>query len=195
MRFEHQESRYSRYGRISKAQRGRLVIYVVLLVGVLVAMYALREQSWLSSFEKAQARAKATGKPIMAFFYVEENAECRRMEKETLANKAVRAEARKFVCVRLDGKTHPALAERYIMVDVYPSVAFISPDGELVRTVLNRRSPEEFLVEMRAALQPREPTDVPPEQPTPADQTEPGELDEDPTLPPKNAEPSRGDAE
>ena len=195
MRFEHGESRYSRYARISRGQRGRLVIYAVLLVGVLVAMYALRQQLWLSSFEKALARAKATDKPIMAFFYVEGNAECRRMDNEVFADKDVRAEARKFVWVRLDGKAQPALVERYLIVDVYPSVAFISPDGELMRTVLNRRSPEEFLGEMRAALQPREPTDVPPEQPTPADQTEPGELDEDPTLPPKNAEPSRGDAE
>jgi len=195
MRFEHGQSRYGRYARVSKAQRGRLVIYVVLLVGVLVAMYALRGQSktgpikWLANFEKAQAQAKSDGKPIMAFFYVEGNAECQRMENETFADKDVRAQAQKFVCVRLDGKARPELVKRYLMVEVYPSVAFISPDGGPVWTVLNRWPPEDFLGEMQAALQPRKPPDIPPGQ------ADADELTESPTLPPKNAEPSRGGAE
>ncbi len=200
MRFEHhEESRYSRYSRISKAQRGRIVIYAVLLIVVLAVMYILAQRAkpgpiaWLPSFEEALAQAKAANKPIMAFFFAEGNAECRRMDDETFTDKAVRAEARTFVCVRLDGKAHPELVKRYLMVAVYPSVAFISSDGKPVLAVLNHRAPEDFLGEMQAALQPREPSPSPSEPS--GTETEREALTESPSLLPRNAEPSRGDAE
>ena len=197
MRFEHGQSRYSRYARVSRAQRGRLVIYAVLLVAVVAAMFALRQKrpgpiEWLLTFEEASARAKADGKPIMAFFYAEGNENCRRMERETFADEAVRAEARHFVCVRLDGNAHPDLVKRYLVI-AYPAVAFISPSGERLPVILDYRSPEQFVREMQDVLNPEKLPPVPADQRTTAENGQ--ELTESPRLPPKNAEPSRGDAE
>ena len=191
MRFEHGQSRYSRYARVSRAQRGRLVIYAVLLVAVVAAMIALRNRGrptgqqqktgpieWLVTFEEATARAQADGKLIMAFFYVEGNENCRRMELETFADETIRAEAGNFVCVRVHGEVYPDLVKRYYVL-TYPAVAFISPGGEPLPVIFDYRTPGNFLNEMGRAL----------------DRWKRGSLTESPSLPPKSAEPSRGEAE
>ena len=178
MRFEHSDSRYSRFARASKTQHRRLLMYGVLLAAVVVAMFALRNRGrqieWLPTFEEATARAQADGKPIMAFFYVDGNENCRRMDRETFADKTVRAEARNFVCVRIDGAAHPDLAERFLAAG-YPAIAFISPEGVLVQAELNNREPQELTDSMRGAL----------------DRWKRRALTESPSLPPRTAEPTR----
>lgn len=199
MRFEHGESRYSRYGRASSAMGKRLVIYVVLLVGVIAGMVMLQRKAkspnqqaepieWLLTFDEATAQAKAKNLPIMAYFFDEGNEVCRRMDAVTFAHPAVRAEARKFICVRIDGPAHPELVERYLAI-VYPAVAFISPSGERLPVILNYRTPKEMIGEMREVLAPREP------EPAATGEAGAGPLEESPSLPPRNAEPSRGAAE
>jgi len=192
VRFEGERSKYSRYARASRAQSKRLAIYAVLLVVVVAAMIALRGKSgritWLVTFEEATAQAKAQDKPIMLYFFVEGDEACARMDNVTFADRAVRAEAAKFVCVRLSAEAEPDLAERYYAVGC-PAVAFISPGGELIRTMLNEREPGKFLDEMQQALTPRKPT--PEREAMPDDE----QLAESPGLKPRNAEPSRGEAE
>ena len=207
MKFEHSD--YGRrYRGVSKFQKSRLLIYGVALAAVVFAMLQLRQCSpppsapkagpieWVLTLDEARARAKAVGKPIMAFFFVEGNEACRRMETETFAADVVRAEAQDFVCVRLDGTAHPQLVKRYLVI-VYPAVVLIPPGGEPY-VVLNYRTPIELVREMRDALKPREAIPVSLEQPTgdeagnDADRHEP---EESPILPPRPAEPSRGDAE
>jgi thiol:disulfide interchange protein len=207
MRFDHGESRYSRYTRAPTAQNKRLVIYVVLLFGVVGAMIAFRHKAatppssqagpieWLLTFEEATARAEAKNTPIMAYFFAEDNAACQRMDVVTFADPTVRAEARKFICVRIDGATHPELVERYLHMNVYPSTAFISPEGELLRAAYNEREPDDLLREMRKALETGTLAPAPTEQPVAGNEPESGGLDESPSLPPRNAEPSRGAAE
>ena len=203
MRFEGERSKYSRYARTSRAQSKRLAIYAVLLVVVIAAMILLRERvrsteeqptveaiEWLLTFEQATAQAEASGKPIMLFFFAEGDEACARMDNVTFADPDVRAEAAELVCVRLSAKAEPELAERCYAVGC-PAVAFISPSGTLVQTMLNEREPDRFLEEMREALE-RART-MPDEQPTtPGDDQE---LAESPGLEPRNAEPSRGEAE
>jgi len=193
VRFEEERSRYSRYARASRSQSKRLVIYAVLLVAVVVAMIALRSRfgriEWLLTFEEATAKAEATGKPIMLYFFAEGDEACARMDKVTFADRAVRAEAAKFVCVRVDGKAEPELTIRYYALGC-PAVAFISPDGELLLTVLNEREPDALLEKMRQVLEP--PRAVSAEQPPAASDLEPAES---PGLAPRNAEPSRGESE
>ena len=201
MQFEGERSKYSRYARASRPQSKRLVIYAVLLVAVVAAMIVLRERTrsteqqpkaglieWLLTFKEATARAEANGKPIMLYFFAEGDEACARMDNATFADPAVRAEAAKFICVRLSVKAEPELAERYYAVG-WPAVAFISPGGELLRTMLNEREPDKFLEEMQEALKPRKPT--PDREATPDDE----QLAESPGLGPRNAGPSRGEAE
>jgi thiol:disulfide interchange protein len=178
MRFEHSDSRYSRYARAPKAQSKRLVMYAVLLVAVVVAMIALRNRGrasieWLPTFEEATARAQADGKPIMAFFYVKDNDDCRRMDRETFAHETVRTEAGKFVCVRIDGAAHPELAERFLVAG-HPAVVFISPEGGHIQTELNSRTAQKMVGHMREAL----------------DRWKRRTLSQSPALPPKTAEPA-----
>jgi len=202
VRFEGERSKYSRYARVSRAQSKRLAIYAVLLVAVVAAMIVLRQRGrsteqqpkagpieWLLTFEEATARAEANGKPIMLFFFAEGDEACARIDNVTFADPAVRAEAAKFICVRLNAKAQPELAERCYAVGC-PAVAFISPGGDLLRTMLNEREPDKFLEEMRQALKPQEPTPDPEATPD-----EDHQLAESPSLEPRNAGPSRGEAE
>jgi len=188
MRFDLKQSRYSRYARGAQRQQKRLIIYLVLLVLVVVAMITLRHKdprpahtdarpiTWLTDFETAAARAKVEGKPVMAYFFTEGNAACARMERATFADNAVRTETRKFVCVRINGASDRLLAKRHYVI-IYPSIVFISPGGESY-VVLDYRTPNDLLAEMRRALAPA------------ATGTQPADLIESPTLPPKNAGPS-----
>jgi hypothetical protein len=119
------------------------------------------------------------------------------MQNENFNADLFRAEAQKFVCVRLDGTAHPELVKRYLVI-VYPAVVLIPPGGEPY-VALNYRTPIELVREMRDALKPREVIPISIERPAAGD--EPGndadrdEPEESPALPPRPAEPSRGDAE
>ena len=184
MQFDDKEEpRYSRFAARSKAQHKRLVIYAVLLVVGGGAMLSLRGRThrgitWVASFQEARALAQAEGKPIMAYFYTAGSDDCRRMEQETFADKAVIAESKRFVCVSIDGRADRELAERYFAV-AYPAVAFIGPGGERLPVVINHRTPEQMVDWMQDALQ----------------RWRLSTLTDGDTLPPRNADPSRGDAE
>jgi thiol:disulfide interchange protein len=209
MKFEHRDYA-QRYRGVSKFQKSRLLIYGVALAAIVVAMFQLRQCSapptppkagpieWVLTFEEARARAKLDSKPIMAFFFVEGNEACRRMESEIFTADVVRAQAQKFICVRLDGAAHPELVKRYRAI-VYPAVAFTTPRGEWLRTVPYPQSPEHLVDEMREALKPQDLIPVSLEPSAGGDEAddEPGpeQPEESPALPPRPAEPSRGDAE
>ncbi|MBN1917988.1 MAG: thioredoxin family protein [Verrucomicrobia bacterium] len=184
MRFDDGESRYSRYARRSQTQQKRLIIYIVVLVGVLVAMFALKRGrssiDWAPSFEAAKARASAEDKPILAFFYMGDSEDCQRMARDTFGDPAVRARAAGFVCVRLDAEAHPETAKRCLVnVLDYPAVAFLSPAGERLLVFWGDRDPRHMLREMDTAME----------------EWQLSRIVESPSLPPRSAEPSRGDAD
>jgi hypothetical protein len=188
MRFDDGDSRYSRYARRARPQQKRLVIYAVLLVAVIAAMFMLNRRGnrppaaieWLPSFDEAEARALAQDKPLLAFFYAGDDEACQRMARDTFGDPAVRARAVDFVCVRLDGNAHPELAKRCLLsVLDYPAVAFLTPAGERLLVFWGGRDPKRMLHEMDTAMQ----------------EWQRGRLTESPSLPPRSAGPSRGDAE
>lgn len=184
MRFSNDEPRYSRFAARSKAQQKRIVLYVVLLVAIVIAMYALRGKShartitWVGSFQEARTLAQAEGKPIMAYFYTAGSDDCRRMDQGTFTDPTVVTESRLFVCVAVDGPANPELAKRYLAI-AYPSVAFIGPGGERLPTVLGYRTPEQTVDWMQDALQ----------------RLRLSTITDGETLPPRNAEPARGETE
>ena len=189
MRFDDAESRYSRYGRAGRSLQKRIIIYVVLLVAVIAAMFAMKRRigkeqaasiDWLPSFDAAKARALAEDKPVLVFFYKSADETCRRMARDTFGDPAVRARAAGFVCVRLDGNANLDLAQRclYDVLD-FPAVAFLTPAGERLLVFWGDRDPKRMLQEMATAME----------------GWQRGRLIESPSLPPRSAEPSRGDAD
>jgi thiol:disulfide interchange protein len=183
MQFDDKDQpKYSRYIRRSSAQQKRLVLYAVLLVVVVGVMLTLRGKAhrrieWVASFQEAQALAQAQGKPILAYFYADNSDDCRRMDQETFADRGVIAESQLFVCVRINGPANAELAKSSLAV-AYPSVAFIAPGGERLPVVINYRTPDQMLEWMQDAVRRWRLSTL-----TDAD-----------ALPPKNADPSRGEA-
>jgi hypothetical protein len=188
MRFDDGESKYSRYARRAKPQQRRLVIYAVVLVAVLAAMFLLKRGGpgqaapivWVPSFDEASAMAMAEDRPLLAFFYVDDNDACVRMARETFGDPAVRTNAAKFVCVRVDARLHPETTQRCLQYEFdYPAVAFLTPAGERLIVSWGARDPKRMLQEMDSAM----------------DAWRRGRLTDSPSLPPRNDEPSRGDLE
>lgn len=199
-RIDEKGPRYSRYQQSARSQKIRLILYALALVVVAAVMFSLHGKgesiAWVPTMEEALAQAKAENKPVLVYFYEPGNAACDTMDR-TFTDATVRDETKAFVCVALEGPAHIDLVHRYLRLldydmTVYPAIVFLSPEGERLAVVLDHRSPEELIEEMRGVPQPppKEEDTTTPAAPSPVD-----DLIESPDLAPRNAEPSRGETE
>jgi len=111
--------------------------------------------AWLHDYDAAVERAKAEGRPMILDFWAEWCAACKELDRTVWADPRVRAEAARFVAVKLDG-TEGSDAFNAIAVDRYgivglPTVIFIDPRGrEAPHRVLGAVRPEEMIESLRA---------------------------------------------
>jgi thiol:disulfide interchange protein len=104
------------------------------------------------SWKEAVAKAKAEHKCIFLDAYASWCGPCKTMDREVYVNPAVADYLdRKFVAVRVDMEKGegPALAKKFTSIDGYPSLLFFDGDGQLAKTILGSRSPDEFLQEAK----------------------------------------------
>lgn len=86
------------------------------------------EDTAVATFDAAVAKAKAEGKPVMVDFGADWCIACKELDKYTYVDAAVRADARRFVSIKVDATTEtPGLTElqkRYGIVGL-PTVVFL----------------------------------------------------------------------
>ncbi len=91
----------------------------------------------LSAFDAALAKAKAAHQPVFIDFGAEWCTACKELDKTTFVDAAVRAEAARFVGIKVDATTETpalnAIQERFGVVGL-PTIAFIGSDGVYLDT-------------------------------------------------------------
>jgi thiol:disulfide interchange protein DsbD len=113
---------------------------------------------WLGSEQKALARARDEGRPVIVDFWADWCAACLELDKAAWSDPRVQAEARRFVLLKADGSAtsdmnlsgeFDRLYEKYAVVGM-PTVLFIDARGrELPARILGAISAEEMLRWMR----------------------------------------------
>ena len=125
-------------------------------VGVLGALRGARpvgDFDWSPDFETASLLAKQTHRPLLLEFHTQGCAWCAKMEAETFTDDAVVALSQRFVCVRLDGETEPALRDRYQVME-YPTTVFVDAQGKFLGKLSGYLPPARFLHAEQQILHP-----------------------------------------
>ena len=136
---------------------------ILLTAGVTVAMLGGRVTStdpgvpgvvWMSSHDEAVARARAETRPMLVDFTAEWCLACKELERNTYTEEQVRAEATRFVSVKIDATDMTAeiegLFSRYGILGL-PAVVFVDSTGNILDTprVSGFLPPDRFLALMR----------------------------------------------
>jgi thiol:disulfide interchange protein DsbD len=136
---------------------------VALLVGGIVyatGAAAARERArqaegftWLHSYEEAIALARAERRPVIVDFWAEWCVACKELDRIAWADPAVRAEASRFVAVKVDGTdggpAFDAVSEAYQIAGM-PTVIFLDARGrEVPDRVVGAIGPEVMLDKLR----------------------------------------------
>lgn len=104
------------------------------------------------SFDRALAEAGKSQKLVLVDFFTTWCVPCKRLEKETWNDAAVRAwMADHCIDLRIDAEAEPDLARRY-HVGGYPTILLLKPDGTEIDRLVGFRDAKQFLAEVQAAL-------------------------------------------
>jgi thiol:disulfide interchange protein DsbD len=111
--------------------------------------------TWLKSYPEAIALARAEGRPVIIDFWAEWCVACKELDRIAWADPRVRAEASRFVAVKLDGTDDDALPfqEASAAYDIagMPTVIFLDARGrEVPERVIGAIGADEMLEKLRA---------------------------------------------
>ena len=91
------------------------------------------------------------GMPCLFFFTAEWCTFCHRMADTAFADAAVGLLGQNFVCVLVDADRERDLCA-YFAVTGFPTVEFVSPQGQSLHRLVGQQSPANLVVGMQAAL-------------------------------------------
>ncbi len=92
---------------------------------------------WRTDFDAASAEARASGKPLFAYFTAEWCGPCQGLKRTTWADKSVNAALANYVPVKVDVDRYQSLAARYQTTGI-PRFIIMDADG----TVKKASEPE-----------------------------------------------------
>jgi thiol:disulfide interchange protein DsbD len=109
--------------------------------------------TWLHDYDAAVRLARAEGKPMIVDFWAEWCAACQELDRRVWSDPAVRAEASRFVAVKVDGTKGDdpfyAVASPY-GIEGLPTVVLLDPRGrEAPERVLGLVPPQEMIARLR----------------------------------------------
>jgi thioredoxin-like negative regulator of GroEL len=98
------------------------------------------------SFDAALARARAESKPLIVDVYATWCSPCKEMEEKVFPRAEVGAAARPYLALRIDAEKGegPAVYKRY-HVTGYPTLLFLTPEGEEIDRVFGSVPPDELV--------------------------------------------------
>lgn len=91
-------------------------------------------------------------KPVLVDFYTDWCGWCKKLDAETYGNETVAALLNEsFICLKVDAEEHVDLAEEYDAFG-YPTILFLSPDGEEIGRIAGYEPPDKFLQDAKNLL-------------------------------------------
>ncbi|MCU0241490.1 MAG: thioredoxin family protein [Vicinamibacteria bacterium] len=111
--------------------------------------------AWELSFEAAQKKSKATGKPILVDFWAEWCGWCHQLDRTTYQDPEVVALSRDFIAVKVDteGDQRDIDVAMRFEVSSLPTIMFLTPAGKVVARINGYQSPRQFVDVLRDARQ------------------------------------------
>lgn len=87
---------------------------------------------WAGSYPLALEAALGEDKPMFVYFSADWCSICSRLERETLADAAVREAMAPYIALRIDVDKQAKMAEKYL-VDAIPAIVILNGKGEVIR--------------------------------------------------------------
>ena len=125
-----------------------LLLFLSVFLFQAVSAYAI---SWSSNLESALKEAKSKKKPVMVDFYTDWCGWCKKLDKETYANRKVSSLAREFISVKVNGDRTRHAVKKY-NIRGYPTVLFLDSNGNIVQRVWGYLGPDDFAKIMEGVL-------------------------------------------
>jgi thiol:disulfide interchange protein len=110
------------------------------------------EIAWSHDYEAGLAAARDLDKPAMVDVFATWCAPCKLLDENVFSRADVAAASEDFVTIRVDGDENPELVAK-LGVSGYPTVLFLTPEGEEIGRSLGAVSYDVMLGEMRRAIE------------------------------------------
>jgi len=129
-------------------------VLIILLVFVALASWAVYDflrptgdkVNWVYDYENARDQSRSEGKPLLIYFHTGWCSWCRKLERETYSNDEVASLLNdNFICLKINAEEHPNLMTSY-RIPGYPTVLFVSPEGEEMGRIMGYNPPDIFMV-------------------------------------------------
>lgn len=101
-----------------------LIVAMMLCCGIGMA----QELNWITVPETALAVAQQTGQPVFVDVFTTWCSWCKKLDQETFSTAEFKAEAARFVLLKVDGDRYRAFIQKY-NVQGYPTMLFLDKDG------------------------------------------------------------------
>jgi thioredoxin-related protein len=122
---------------------------LVALLAVLSAPGWTEGIKWHKSLDEALAAAKTSGKMVMLSEHTDWCHWCKELARVTWPDKAVIERSKEFECVQVDPEK-TKVDPRYA-ANAFPTILFLTPEGEIADKVEGFLPPEQFVLEMEGA--------------------------------------------
>lgn len=109
----------------------KLFFCLLLFLAPIICSAGNPKPNWNRNFQEALKTARAEGRPLLVDYWADWCVPCRHMDEQLWNTKEILAYQGKFVFVRLNYDTSPAMSSRY-GVEGIPSVIFLDPWGNLI---------------------------------------------------------------
>jgi thiol:disulfide interchange protein DsbD len=150
------ERRKSPIAHLSKPMKLASIVPAVLGAALFISWIntpAGGEIEWMASEEAGRAKALADGKPVLIDFGASWCTACKELEHKTFPDPNVRAEAARFIAIRVDASDDEnpetkRLSEKYKIVGL-PTVIMMDRDGKEVTRFNEFVPPEKFVAALK----------------------------------------------
>ncbi|HBC73841.1 MAG: hypothetical protein A2008_11165 [Candidatus Wallbacteria bacterium GWC2_49_35] len=106
---------------------------------------------WTEAYTEALEEAKKTKKPLLVFVYASWCGWCKKMERETCADKDIVKLTDSFVCLKINSEEDEEFSSKF-KVKEFPCVVFLKSDGSEIERHLGFKTADEFEAILKGVL-------------------------------------------